>query len=290
VRLYSEDQDMKPPKEQRGFRKIAEDVEAEHNRRQSATNKIHLSWQTVRDRYSGTSSITQSCADEAATFAPEEAEVLARYAIKMSSRGFGLSLQRLRQLATKLLIATGRPPPGKNWLGRFVSTHATLRMHWAQHLEAKRRKAVNPASHNKWFTRLGAILTGNIPDKFPDLQEDYPDLTQPINAELIFGLDKTNFQTAPTQKERVVGPVDQKVHQQRKGSRETITVVATICANETALKPEVIFKGQHFLVSWAQKNPLNASYAVNHLQGSILSDHILGLVTRKKAGSMVRLV
>lgn len=178
----------------------------------------------------------------------------------MSRRGFGLSLRRIRQHANKLLESTGRPPVGENWPERFVASRQDLRMQYAQYLEAKRGQAVNPASHAKWFRLLGAVISGNIPDD-PDLahlQEDYPDL-EPIEPSEIYGFDETNFQTAPNGKERVVGPAGEKVHKQCKGSRKTITTVATICGNGSALEPVVIFKGKHFLVQWEQENPLNAS-------------------------------
>jgi hypothetical protein len=243
VRLYREDQETKPQKEQCGFCRVTADVEAEHNAHWRAGDCIKLSWRMVQNRYNGTISIMQSCAEESRNLLPEEADVLANFSIKMSRRGFGLSLHCIRQHANKLLTATGRPPVGKNWPLCFIKSYAQLHMHWAQHLEAKRGGAVNLASHKKWFKLLGAILNGNIPNKYPDLQEDYPDLVEPIEAGMIYGFDKTNFQTAPNQKEHVIGPVGEKVHQQRKGSRELITMVATVCANGTALEPVVIFKG-----------------------------------------------
>ncbi|KAI5822183.1 CENP-B protein, partial [Schizophyllum commune Tattone D] len=51
-----------------------------------------------------------------------------------------------------------------------------------------------------------------------------------------------------------------RAHQQTGGSRENVTVIATICADGTALPPTVIFKGKGYQVSWGmQDNPLRAS-------------------------------
>jgi len=42
-------------------------------------------------------------------------------------------------------------------------------------------------------------------------------------------------------------------------NRENVTVLVTICANGTALKPTIIFKGQHFQQRWAENNITGAS-------------------------------
>lgn len=250
---------QKPPDDCRGYQKVTDNVRAEYNRTWSSRERIELNWTTVRNCVEGMRSITQAWAEDSCTLTPEEANVVAQFSFKMSRRGFGLSLCWIRQHADRLLTATGQLPVGQNWPERFVASCQDLCMQYAQYLEAKCGQAVNPASHEKWFCLLGAILSGNIPDRpeFADLQEDYPDL-KPVEPSKIFGFDETNFWTAPMGKERVIGPVDEKVHKQCRGSCETITAVATICADGTDIEPVVIFKGKHFLVQWDQENPLNA--------------------------------
>lgn len=43
------------------------------------------------------------------------------------------------------------------------------------------------------------------------------------------------------------------------GGRENTTVMVTICADGTSLKPLVIFKGKNYQVDWVQENPTEAS-------------------------------
>jgi hypothetical protein len=251
VEVYQEDQ-QKPKQEKRhGFRTVTQDVQAEHY--QKMGQKIELACKTVENRFKGTPNITQAQAEQSRHLAPEEADAISAFTIQMANRGFPFSLRRLQQHIDKLLEGTGRPCVGKNWPECFIASRKELATFYAQYLEAKRRNAVNPAKHKKWFDLLSAVLRGDIKDEYPDLDEETP-------PELIFGVDETNFQTAPSGKEHVIGPAKKKVqHQQRKGSQETITVIATICADRMALRPTVIFKGEHFHVSWDQENPLNAS-------------------------------
>ena len=78
--------------------------------------------------------------------------------------------------------------------------------------------------------------------------------------ELLYGSDETGILPGGGTTQRVIGRTGKKVqHQQRSGDRENITVIPTICADGTTLKPAVIFKGSGYQVKWAQENPLGAS-------------------------------
>ncbi|KAF9504723.1 hypothetical protein BS47DRAFT_1249117, partial [Hydnum rufescens UP504] len=44
--------------------------------------------------------------------------------------------------------------------------------------------------------------------------------------------------------------------------RENITVLDTICADGTYLKPVVIFKAKQLSAGWVCNNPVKASYAL----------------------------
>ena len=87
------------------------------------------------------------------------------------------------------------------------------------------------------------------------------DAGRPIAPECTFAMDKVGFQPNGDEGfERVIGPAGKKIqYKQQKGSRETITVLVTICADGTALPPAVIFKGKAYLVKWLeQDNPAEA--------------------------------
>jgi hypothetical protein len=38
-----------------------------------------------------------------------------------------------------------------------------------------------------------------------------------------------------------------------------VTAIVTICADGTTLRPTIIFKGQNFMMKWAENNVANAS-------------------------------
>lgn len=117
-------------------------------------------------------------------------------------------------------------------------------MYWSAGLESKRGRAVNPTTNAAWQELLRKLLT--------ELGCEAGD---------IWGTDESGFMTGIGQRERVIGRKGRKIqHQQRNGSRETITVIPAICADGSTIPPAVIYKGQAFNVKWKQDNPLNASY------------------------------
>jgi hypothetical protein len=82
----------------------------------------------------------------------------------------------------------------------------------------------------------------------------------PIKPENIYACDESGFFPAGGVRQRVIGARGaSQQHQQIDGGRENTTVIVTICADETSLRPVVIFKGKSFQTKWAKDNPLNAS-------------------------------
>ena len=81
-----------------------------------------------------------------------------------------------------------------------------------------------------------------------------------IQPELIYGMDESGFPTGNPQKERIIGRRGTKMqHKQIEGDHQNTTVLVTICANGTALRPMIIWKGKNFLKKWNVNNPLGAS-------------------------------
>ncbi|KAF5344652.1 hypothetical protein D9758_016411 [Tetrapyrgos nigripes] len=82
----------------------------------------------------------------------------------------------------------------------------------------------------------------------------------PINKDCIYGADESGFNEDDGAKIRVIGARSKKMqHKQGGGSRENTTVIVTICADRTAIRPTVIFKGKDFQVNWNQDNPMKAT-------------------------------
>jgi len=59
---------------------------------------------------------------------------------------------------------------------------------------------------------------------------------------------------------KIIGAKGKKVqYQQQSGTRENITVLATVGGDGSALPPAVLYAGKGYMVKWKQENPANAS-------------------------------
>ena len=131
---------------------------------------------------------------------------------------------------------------GESWTDHFVTQHSDcLKAVWSASLEGARACTANPTNNDEWFKLLG----DNIKDFDPDC---------------IWAADETGIQTGGAVREWVLGGKGSEIqHQKHDGTHENITVIVTITADGDSIPPAIIFKGQAFLTSWEQENPLNAS-------------------------------
>ena len=131
---------------------------------------------------------------------------------------------------------------GKKWVFRFLERHQdALQTHWGKHLDMQRAQCLNPNAVKSFFDLLMKTLAEHS-----------------ILAENIYGMDESGVPISTQGRERVVGGRGVKTqHQQGTGDRENITAIVTICADGTALKPTLIFKGKYILKNWIDKNPAN---------------------------------
>lgn len=76
----------------------------------------------------------------------------------------------------------------------------------------------------------------------------------------IYGMDESGFPPSDQGVQRVVGRRGSKIqHKAGSANMENVTVLVTICADGSALKPTVIFKGKWILQKWCQDNVSGAS-------------------------------
>ncbi|KAG8712307.1 hypothetical protein FRC09_020010 [Ceratobasidium sp. 395] len=266
-------------KHRKGLRTICTEVSNEHA---TATGRrIKLSHETISRRSKGGRS--QKEAREAqAHLTKAEAALICSAAIETAKRGFPFSHKRLEEHINQVIRK--RLPSfrgvGLCFTQRFVDAHHDkLSTYSSRSLEGVRGNAVNPTTVEAWFEVLG------------DAIEDFE-----IEEDTTYGADETGVQGSSGNSERVIGPQGSKiVYQIRTGSRETITVIVTICADGTSLPPTVIFKGKHYLVKWDQDNPLNASIAHSQ-KGWVNGEIALAWLrdfdekTREKAAGRYRLL
>ncbi|KIJ34009.1 hypothetical protein M422DRAFT_182639, partial [Sphaerobolus stellatus SS14] len=73
-------------------------------------------------------------------------------------------------------------------------------------------------------------------------------------------MDETGFVLSDSGSRCVIGHKGTKrQHRQGSGDRENITVIITICADGTVLRPTIIFKGQNHMKKWHDNNVSGAS-------------------------------
>ena len=80
-----------------------------------------------------------------------------------------------------------------------------------------------------------------------------------------YAADECGVMSLGRTKQQVIGASGKMIqHQQGDGGCENTTIIITICADGSSLKPSVIFKGQAFQVKWDQENPAETPYEVFH--------------------------
>lgn len=226
----------------RGARKICEEVEIEYKNRTGKS--ISLNHATIIRHANGGKPIADFNAEKC-LLSKEEEKIVLGFVAETANCGFPLSHRRLREHANSIIRAREGPSflgVGENWTDRFIFYHSEqVKTIWSSSLEGARAQAANPTNNTEWFNLLGKHLRDVDPD-------------------CIWGVDETGIQTGMAVKERVIGPKRKTIqHQTRQGNRENITVIVTICADGSTIAPAVIYKGEGFLPSWQQDNPLGAS-------------------------------
>lgn len=207
---------------------------------------VAISHSTVRNRYKKlTKSRTDAMYDTTYLSRAQE-EQLVVFAREVADRGFPLTHTLLREIAIEILHAEGVSIDvlGVKWTHRFIQRNfEKLKTYTSNPLESVRGRAVNPFNLSRYF------------DLLQKLYDDYG-----FKEWNVYGTDESGLMSGVAQRETVIGGVGKKTqHMIREVNRENTTVIATICADGTALSPIVIFKGKHYQMKWLQDNPLDAS-------------------------------
>ena len=232
---------LKPINDRKGARKICEEVTIEHK---NLTGRlIHLNHATVIRHVDGGRTMQEFNAEKR-WLSTEEEKVVLGFVEETAVRGFPLSHRHLREHVDMIIQARVPtfPGVGEQWTNRFVLRHSDrIQTIWSSSLEGARARVANPTNNREWFELLHTHLENVEPD-------------------CIWAADETGIQTGAAVHERVIGRKGKNLqHQTRQGTHENITVIVTIAADGTSIPPAIIYKGQGFLASWKQDNPLGAS-------------------------------
>ncbi|VDB85089.1 unnamed protein product [Peniophora sp. CBMAI 1063] len=224
----------------RGVRKVSNDVSQAYY--EETGRRISVKYRTVLNRYKGTPSLLEK-REEQSLLHDSEKRLVISLCEEGADCGFPLTHMPLKDLVDS--IVRSRDPHfvgvGQNWTKRFIERTPELSTLWTRGLETKRGQAVNPAAHEAWEKMLAEKVDGT-----PE--------------ECLLAADEVSMTTNHGEKHKAIGRAGKKyVYEQRSGSRENTTVIATIVADGTYLAPAVIFKGTAYQTSWKQNNPLNMS-------------------------------
>jgi hypothetical protein len=205
-----------------------------------------LTHTTVTRHMNGTTSIVEFN-ESKSLLTCEETRVVITLLIEYANRAFPLSHKRLTEHVNMLLracLGSSFKPIGKHWAQRFVARHSReLEVVTSRTLKSKRGRAVNEQTNAAWWSLYKKTVS-----------------ERGITEDTLLAADETFFSSSHAGRERVITVRGRKVqHQTRGGDREHITVLVTIMANGKSLAPAIIFKGDHYLTSWKQDNPLQAS-------------------------------
>lgn len=183
--------------------------------------------------------------------------------LEMADRALPVPRKIVKQKARAILRATVDPNHdgvSDSWIDRFYASPMChdLSTHWSSSLTKDRARAVNPNTVRSWFEMIQRQVV--VPGILPQNQ---------------YGMDETNFLEGQEHKIRVAGRKGQKnTYKHHGGSRKSCTVIVTICADGTVLKPTIIFKGTKLLRRWGEVNPLAAKYIISfNLQRVSLTMH-----------------
>jgi hypothetical protein len=173
---------------------------------------------------------------------PAQETVLSDWIRAVGRCGIPMSLPAVAQHASTIL----GEPVSESWATRFRARHPELSARWSTGLECCRAKALNHTQVTNFFD----ILT--------DLITEYK-----IIPENIYNMDEKGIQMGVGKRTLVLVDRDQKIVQQlENGNRELVTVIETVCADGTSLRPSVIYKGQRRDLAWGRDNPCNARFAI----------------------------
>lgn len=177
----------------------------------------------------------------------EEERVIVNLILESADRSLPLTRSAFCTVANTII--KGRDgesytPVDNYWVSRFLDWHHDkIQMHWSKPLDTQRAWALNPKVVRKWFelVKERIVLAG-------------------IKPEDIYGMDESGIPPLDQGTQRVLGSKGTKMqHKQGSANRENVTVLVTVCADGTTVKPCVVFKGKNFQKAWCQENVSEAA-------------------------------
>lgn len=175
-----------------------------------------------------------------------EEHVLTDFILESADRAIPLTSKNIETHANAILRFRSTPGElvGINWVARFLERNRDkLQTHWSSPLATERARSLNKEAVKHWFDLVYKRL-----------------VESGIKKHNIYGMDESGFPPSDQGRTRVVGRRGSKMqHKAGSANRENVTALVTICADGTALRPTIIFKGRNFLKKWGEDNVSGAS-------------------------------
>jgi hypothetical protein len=220
----------------------------------SIAREYDIAPQTLSDHIHEKHRSRRQFLDDQLKLSTQQESTLVELLQNLDSWGMGCDRKEVLSYANGLLNRGKRGSSqtlGKRWVDGFMDRHHhELGPRWTSPLDRKRTNGLSPLTAEQHFQCV------------KETTEKYE-----IVPENDYGMDESSVMLGCGAKRRVVGRKETKAgkrvkqsHSRRDGNRETVTVVETICADGSVLKPSVIFKGKQFNKAWAgpEKNTMEA--------------------------------
>ena len=203
----------------------------------SAAKRFDVPKTTLTARWNGRGSRAEAHKNQQRMGSAQE-EVLKDWIKSLARRSIPLSPSAVAEYASTIL----GEPVSEPWVRKFRACHGDLKARWTTGLESCRAKCLNRTQVSEFFDILRELVTQyNI---------------APSN---MYNMDEKGIQLGVGKRTLVLVDRDQKnVHQVEDGSRELVTVIETVCADGTALRPCIIFKAKRRDLEWGRNNPCGA--------------------------------
>lgn len=201
--------------------------------------KYHVDRKNLGYRFKNERQTTTQKHQNQQFLSPPQEQALISYINKLSELGLPPTPAMLRNFASEIAGQT----PGKNWSQRFCHRHQDqLLSRYLKPLDSSRKKAESSTEFEHWFTLIGSKI------KQYDIQ--------PQN---MYNMDEKGFLIGFLSKAKRIFTKDwfesnNLIGNIQDGSREWITLVATLCADGSSLPPALIYmaKSGDIQDAWVQ--------------------------------------